>query len=321
MARVLKKMLEGMGFTNIHTTHDATMVLDVLKSQPIDFLITEWNIDSSESNGVIKRIRRDPLSPNPTLPIIMLTGRAEHSDVLNARDLGINEYVVKPFSAKSIYARLERLVEMPRDFVVSPNFIGPERRSKRPPPPGVADRRKIQPKPHKGRIAGKSLDTIGAPQIWEADFGLKEKIGLNTPLSSIITPEILNQAQVAIAAIAGESSQWIKESLSELIASHKDYMKESNPPKSFGLHISNAALSLSSRAGTFGYQYAAQVAYMLHLFCRNRLDPHKPIHCIIVEKHIEVLQVALSGANFNITPAQNEEILAELRHLLEKYGS
>ena len=55
----------------------------------------------------------------------MLTGRAEQADVATARDTGINEYVVKPFSAQTIYDRLERIIEKPRNFVAAPTFVGP----------------------------------------------------------------------------------------------------------------------------------------------------------------------------------------------------
>jgi len=71
----------------------------------------------------------------------MLTGRAEQADVVTARDSGINEYVIKPFSARTIYDRLERLIEKPRDFIISAPFIGPDRRSRGKLPSCIPDRR------------------------------------------------------------------------------------------------------------------------------------------------------------------------------------
>ena len=55
----------------------------------------------------------------------MLTGRAEKEDVITARDYGINEYVIKPFTAGTIYSRLERLIEAPQQFVLSQYYTAP----------------------------------------------------------------------------------------------------------------------------------------------------------------------------------------------------
>ena len=152
-------MLGEMGFSNVEVTLSGAEARECLRKKHFDFLITEWNIKDVDGISLINHIRRDPGSPNPTLPIIMLTGRAEQADVSAARDTGINEYVIKPFSAKTIYDRLERIIEKPRNFIAGPTFVGPDRRHKGEPPPGVANRRtlNIPPIPHPPKeSAGKS---------------------------------------------------------------------------------------------------------------------------------------------------------------------
>ena len=109
LSLVLKMMLAEMGFSDIEMTRSGTEAFNRLKQTQYDFLITEW--DTQHLNGIelIRRIRNDAESKNPSLPVIMLTGRAEVNDVQEARDMGVNEYVVKPFSAKTVYDRLEQL--------------------------------------------------------------------------------------------------------------------------------------------------------------------------------------------------------------------
>jgi CheY-like chemotaxis protein len=55
------------------------------------------------------RIAKD--TPNPYIPIIMLSGYTEHRRVTEARDAGVNEYLAKPISAKSIYQRITSIIE------------------------------------------------------------------------------------------------------------------------------------------------------------------------------------------------------------------
>jgi len=321
LAGVLKMMLENMGFPNVEMTRSGADARDLLQQKLFDFLITEWNIHHLDGLALITQIRRGVVSPNPTLPIIMLTGRAERADVAMARDTGINEYVVKPFSAKTIYDRLERLIEKPRYFVAAPSFVGPDRRYKSTPPPGVSNRRTltITPQPHSPKEAAGNL--IGdTPKLWTPDFSLKQKLGESQSLQALITPAVLKEAQASIDANTAYSLQWVKKDLAEMKALHQK-MVEGKTTGNAANDISEVALAINSRAGTFGYGRAAEVAYKLYLFCRNRLQPNNRAHHTIVQKHIEVLQVILSNNMRGMGGREGAQIAMELHNLVLKYAS
>ena len=76
-------------------------------------------------------MRTDPASPNRYVPIILMTGFSERRRVMQARDAGVTEFLVKPFTARDLYKRLAQVIERPRQFVRSAEFFGPG-----PPPPG-----------------------------------------------------------------------------------------------------------------------------------------------------------------------------------------
>jgi DNA-binding response OmpR family regulator len=81
-------------------------------------------------------------SPNPYVPIIMLSGFTEHRRITEARDAGINEFLAKPISAKSIYQRVATIIDNPRPFIRAKNFFGPDRRRQNlGPPRNVPERR------------------------------------------------------------------------------------------------------------------------------------------------------------------------------------
>ena len=95
--------------------------------------------------ALVKQLRLGKETPNRGLPIIMLTGKGEIADVQAARDVGITEFVVKPFTVKTLYDRIEHLIDHPRSFVLSTNFVGPDRR-RREAKPESSERRILYPR-------------------------------------------------------------------------------------------------------------------------------------------------------------------------------
>ncbi len=318
---VLSQMLQNIGFSVPYVTRSGREAFQTINHDVYDFLITEWNIEQLNGIDLIKRIRQDKASMCPTLPIIMLTGRAEKSDVITARDAGVNEYVIKPFSAKAVYNRIERIVEKPRNFVVADRFIGPDRRSKSKELPEERDRRTLQlrAKPDPANISATTISTLNAPCMWAPDYSLKSKLGAGVTLQSIITPELLEKAQLAIYAITQDSLEWIKNDFQMLELLTRRL--ESEPANLELLSQSaEAALSISSRAGTFGYDQTATISYMLYLFCRNKLRPGNKTHAMIVQKHVDVLYVIMGQRLLGTGNEMTSRIIEELRNLTEKLG-
>ncbi len=320
LSNVLKAMLVEMGFIDVRSCRSGKEAINLLSNSSFDFLITEWNIQHIEGLELLKYLRRDPSSPNPTLPVIMLTGRAELDDVFLARNYGINEYVVKPFTARSIYSRLERIIEHPRGFVVSKNFVGPDRRANSKPPEGVSERRvRITPqKPRPNNIAQELLEGEENPQFWLPDFSLKAKIGNNAKLSDFVTAKVINNAQFAIDAITHDSLQWIRDNLRELKLLN-EVMLNSVELEDITKRLAEIALLICTRAGTFGYSRAGEIAYALYLFARNNLDPKSNEHHLVVQKHIEVLHVILGNQMRGNAGEVGATVAAELKSLVSKY--
>lgn len=322
LAKILKDMLVQMGFANVNVTANGMQALEMLHLKPIDFMITEWNTREIDGLELLNRIRRDRASPDQTLPIIMLTGRAEKEDVIMARDFGINEYVVKPFTAKTVYSRLERLIEAPKQFVLSQYYIGPDRRNKTIIRKDAPERRKAQIKAQlkpPGREAP-SLANDSLPKIWLPDYKLKLKLGAETSLSSVITATQLVSAQQTIEDSSAESMGWLQENLNHL-RSLQQKIKDGNIYTLLPIDMSETALIMSSRAGTFGYASASKVSYLLYLFCRNNLNIDKPDHQMVAAKHIDALRVALDPAKVGTPSQQDNEIVSELRILVLKYAA
>jgi len=142
IALIVRQVLESLGFANIHAARDGEQALQMLRTEKIDMVITDWQMQPMDGISLVKYLRTMDDSPNRFIPIIMLTGNADRNDVETARDVGVTEFVVKPFSAKTLCDRIMILIENPRSFIMSRQFIGPDRRRRSAPPPDGTEKRK-----------------------------------------------------------------------------------------------------------------------------------------------------------------------------------
>jgi CheY-like chemotaxis protein len=128
MLSLVLSILKVFGFKDVHIAHDADEGFRAFCQLNPDIVITDWMMEPYDGVELIRKIRRDPQSPNRFVPIILMSGYSHRGRVERARDGGVTEFLVKPFSAKDLYKRIEQLIEKPRKFVEADNFFGPDRR-------------------------------------------------------------------------------------------------------------------------------------------------------------------------------------------------
>lgn len=97
-----------------------------------DLIICDWMMQPMDGISFTRQVRTNPMSPNPFVPIILITGFSVKKRVMQARDAGVTEFLSKPFSAKDLYTRIVQVVERPRKYIRSYDFFGPDRRRNRP---------------------------------------------------------------------------------------------------------------------------------------------------------------------------------------------
>ncbi len=314
LAQAVIFILREMGFVNVTHVRSSAEAIQAIRSRAVSFLITEWDMKGGSGLDLVRFLRRSEDSPNRGLPIIMLTGRGELADVQAARDVGITEFVVKPFTAQTLYMRLEQIIDNPRNFVVSNHYVGPERRRRGLPPPGVADRRVAKPVAALPSREAFKRPPGEPPVIFAPDFSLHQALGLDKPLASLITPDVLREAQQAIDGMSEESLKWIREDLAAMEASYGAL----ETAYSLSAHeaLKAVALSIKARSGTFGYRMASDVARLLYLFLCADFSPSNPRHLVVIQKHMEVLMVI-----FARKIKDREGIGAELYQELERLVS
>ncbi len=128
MLEVTKALLLTFGVGNVVTAQNGEVGFKRFCEFNPDIVIADWMMKPMDGITLTKRVRTDPLSPNPYVPVILMTGFSEKRRVFQARDAGVTEFLVKPFNARDLYRRIAQLIERPRQFVRSEDFFGPDRR-------------------------------------------------------------------------------------------------------------------------------------------------------------------------------------------------
>lgn len=131
MFDLTRDVLRSFGVTEIYSAFDCDEGFDMFCKYQPDIVILDWLSEPKNSIALAKLIRRHPRSPNPFVPIIVMTGFSQIKRVVMARDAGITEFLVKPYTAKTLAHRLEQIIEKPRQFIKSDQYFGPDRRRRK----------------------------------------------------------------------------------------------------------------------------------------------------------------------------------------------
>ena len=108
MRRIIKNFLTDLGYANVAEADDGKTALPVLKAGGIDFLITDWNMPGMPGLELLKEVRNDPATKK--LPVLMVTAEAKREQIVEAAQAGVNGYVIKPFTAETLKAKLEKIL-------------------------------------------------------------------------------------------------------------------------------------------------------------------------------------------------------------------
>jgi two-component system chemotaxis response regulator CheY len=130
-AEIVKSILASVGAQDIADAATPDRAFRLMKDAPFDVIVVDQNLGQGDDGiQLVRRIRSDPSSPNPYVPILMLTGYTEQRRVKAARDAGVTEFLSKPFTITGLLRRMDALIHQPRPFVRSADYFGPDRRRK-----------------------------------------------------------------------------------------------------------------------------------------------------------------------------------------------
>jgi two-component system, chemotaxis family, chemotaxis protein CheY len=128
MRKMVRNLLVNCGVKEIYEAADGIAALDMIRTVGPDVVLLDWEMPLLSGPELVRIVRSPGVFPVPDVPIIMLSGHGERWRVVEAVKLGVNEYLIKPVSAKAIYDRLVSIFAQPRPTVQLGDYYGPEPR-------------------------------------------------------------------------------------------------------------------------------------------------------------------------------------------------
>ncbi len=126
---IIAGMLREFGVSPVQRAVTGERALQMLNSQQIDLAFIDCFLPGIDGFALTRELR-SKAGANQMITVMIMTGHAQHSNVIRARDEGANMVIAKPISAMGLYDRLAWASENPRDFVICDAYIGPDRRHK-----------------------------------------------------------------------------------------------------------------------------------------------------------------------------------------------
>lgn len=109
MVRIIRNLLTQLGFDDIDDASDGNEALQRMDSKQYGLVISDWNMEPMNGLDLLKKIRSSN-SINSKVPFIMVTAESKQSSVQAAKEAGVNNYIVKPFSADTLKTKLKSVL-------------------------------------------------------------------------------------------------------------------------------------------------------------------------------------------------------------------
>ena len=104
MLRIIRNLLRQLDFQNVAEASDGASALPLLENQPFSLIISDWNMEPMTGLQLLREVRKSPRTKH--IPFIMITAESKTENVIAAKQAGVSNYIVKPFNAETLKAKL-----------------------------------------------------------------------------------------------------------------------------------------------------------------------------------------------------------------------
>lgn len=332
---ILESLLKTLGFGWVATAkngQDAVEFLRLIANKPgsggamgVDLIISDLIMSPINGLLLLRWVRTSKDSPNRFIPFIMLSGAADRAYVEQARDLGTSEFLAKPFSVQSVYQKLLLVIDGQRQFVVTRDYYGPDRRRKYGSAPEGEERRKNQEKDVAiVYSAEKTVKPTSPTDVWyfRLPNRLKEKVGgaLKFNEGGELPKDILDLAEKALERDALDFADWAMSYMAKLTDLCTEcLLKPAAVRRHYFDEINLIAHELRGQGGTFGYPLISIFAKMLYDYtqpgCRednNSLE--------IVKTHVDSMRAVIRDRVSGDGGQLGKDLLKALKIAIDRFS-
>ena len=105
MVRIIRNLLKQLGFADVDDAKDGASALVKMHVKRYGLVISDWNMEPMSGFDLLRQVRADPGLGE--IPFIMVTAESKTENVIAAKKAGVNNYIVKPFNAQTLKAKIE----------------------------------------------------------------------------------------------------------------------------------------------------------------------------------------------------------------------
>jgi two-component system, chemotaxis family, chemotaxis protein CheY len=107
MIRIIRNLLKQLGFANVDEAGDGGAALDLMRQNEYGLVISDWNMEPMTGYELLREVRADDRLSRT--PFIMVTAESKTDNVIAAKKAGVNNYIVKPFNAATLKAKIDAI--------------------------------------------------------------------------------------------------------------------------------------------------------------------------------------------------------------------
>jgi two-component system chemotaxis response regulator CheY len=108
MLRIVKNLLKQIGFEHVDEATDGGAAYQMMKLKKYGLVISDWNMQPVTGIEFLRNVRAD--AELKATPFIMVTAESKTDNVMEARNAGVSNYIVKPFSSEILKGKIESVL-------------------------------------------------------------------------------------------------------------------------------------------------------------------------------------------------------------------
>ena len=105
MVRIIRNLLKQIGYENVDDAADGEAALRKIREKSYGLIISDWNMEPMTGFQLLQKVRETRGSADT--PFIMVTAESKTDNVVAARRAGVSHYIVKPFNAATLKAKID----------------------------------------------------------------------------------------------------------------------------------------------------------------------------------------------------------------------
>jgi two-component system chemotaxis response regulator CheY len=108
MIRIIRNLMQQLGFDNVHDATDGETALGMIRGGSYGLVLSDWNMQPVTGLDLLKAVRAEERTK--ALPFVMVTAEAKVENVIAARQAGVNNYIIKPFTLAVLKQKLSSVL-------------------------------------------------------------------------------------------------------------------------------------------------------------------------------------------------------------------